>query len=74
MARRAVALFGAVGLLIPLAACMTPEQIRQHDEQTCVGYGFKPHTDAFAACLQQEVLARQYILESPFWGPHHYWH
>jgi hypothetical protein len=74
MVRRLVALASAFGLLALQAGCMTPEQIRQHDEATCAGYGFKPGTDAFAGCLQREVLARQYVLEQPYWGWHHYWH
>jgi hypothetical protein len=74
MARRAVVLAAAIVLSALPAACMTPEQIRQHDEATCAGYGFKPGTDAFAGCLQQEALARQYVLQQPYWGPHHYWH
>jgi hypothetical protein len=47
-------------MLGALAACTTPEQLRQADEQRCQGYGFKGGTDAFSQCLQQESIARRY--------------
>ena len=65
---------GAVVLSVALASCWSPADIRRHDEAVCAGYGFKPGTEAFAACLQRENLARQYVLQQPYWGPHHYWH
>jgi hypothetical protein len=73
MAARVAALASAIGLLALLASCVSPAEVRRRDEATCASYGFKPGTDAFAACLQQENLARQYILQEPFWGPHHFW-
>jgi len=53
-------LFIIAGLLL-LSACqsMTPEQRRAADEAQCVGYGFKPATDAFAECLQRLDLDRR---------------
>jgi hypothetical protein len=43
-----------------LAACSTPEEIRQMDEASCASYGFQRGTTDFAACLQRETLARRY--------------
>ena len=76
MKRRILVLVSAIGLLALQTGCMTPDQIRHRDEEVCAGYGFKPGTDGFAGCIQREVLARQYVLESGYWGwgPHHYWH
>ncbi|HZB90541.1 MAG TPA: hypothetical protein VE397_03805 [Stellaceae bacterium] len=49
-----------LALLAPLAACVTPDELRQQDQATCAGYGFKPGTNDFANCLQRESLARRY--------------
>jgi hypothetical protein len=73
-------------LALPLASCVSPEELRREDEATCAGYGFHPGTDAFASCLQMESLARRYWAAPPLpywgwgwgprwggpWGP--YWH
>jgi hypothetical protein len=42
-----------------LASCVSPEELRRRDEAACTGYGFAPGSPEFAACLQQEGLARQ---------------
>ncbi|WLR93523.1 hypothetical protein [Shinella zoogloeoides] len=42
-----------------LAGCQTAEEIRANDENRCVSYGFRPRTDAFAACLQRIDLDRR---------------
>ena len=54
----------ALLLLLPLAGCATAEEIRQQDARQCAGYGFKPGSDAFSACLQRENLARRL-----YWAP-----
>lgn len=55
----------ALALVASLSACVSPEELRRQDEAACVSYGFKPATDAFAACLQRESLARRYA--EPVW-------
>lgn len=48
-------------IAIGLAACTTlsPEERRAMDEDSCRSYGFRPGTDAFAACLQRIDLDRR---------------
>jgi hypothetical protein len=66
----ALRLAAAVTALACLAGCESAAQIRQRDATRCAGYGFKPGTDAFANCLQQENLARQYRLDQmQMWSP-----
>jgi hypothetical protein len=72
MARRSLrfALVGFV-LVLPLAACVSSEELRREDEATCTGYGFHSGTDAFATCLQRESLARRALVSyppPPYWG------
>lgn len=50
----------SAALLALLAACASEEDFRRADETACTGYGFKAGSDAFAACLQREDLARRY--------------
>ncbi|WP_054141873.1 hypothetical protein [Bosea sp. AAP35] len=38
-------------LVLPLAACISPEEQRAADTQACSGYGFAQGTDAFANCM-----------------------
>lgn len=52
-------------LLAPLLACATAEDFRRADQASCTSYGFTPGTEAFAACLQRENLARQYRTALP---------
>jgi hypothetical protein len=66
-------------LLILLTACATPEQIaeqkRLQDEQdynTCVDYGFRPHSDGFRNCLLQLDLARQQRREMYYHDSYYY--
>lgn len=49
------------GLTMVLAGCqtMTPEERRAADERTCLGYGFKPNTDALARCMLDLDLDRR---------------
>jgi hypothetical protein len=54
-------------LLLGLAGCVSPEQLRQEDEAACTSYGFQRGTPDFAKCLQRESLARRY--GSPGFGP-----
>lgn len=61
--RIALRLAIVAAVLATLAGCESAAQIRQRDATRCAGYGFKPGTDAFANCLQQETLARQYRLD-----------
>jgi len=61
----------ACALALPLAACVSPEELRREDEATCTDYGFHPGTDGFATCLQRESLARRYATlpaPPPYWG------
>ncbi|MCO6389908.1 hypothetical protein GTW25_02550 [Aliihoeflea aestuarii] len=48
-------------LALGLSACttLTQEERRAIDEDTCRSYGFRPGTDAFAACLQRIDLDRR---------------
>ena len=60
---------------LALASCVSAEELRREDEVTCAGYGFHPGTDAFAACLQRESLARRALTwyPPPYWGYGGYW-
>jgi len=66
--------FAVCATTLALTSCVTPEELRREDEATCVGYGFRPDTDAFAACLQRDSLARRLAISfappAPYWG---YW-
>jgi hypothetical protein len=44
----------ALALALALAGCAT-----KHSSDICSRYGFKPGTDAFAACGQKEALAAE---------------
>ena len=59
MTRKILLALGATALL-GLAACASPEELRQRDEAACVSYGFQPGTPDFSSCLQREALARSY--------------
>jgi hypothetical protein len=59
MHRAPLALAAGIALL-GIAACASPEELRQRDEADCASYGFPPGTPDFSACLQREALARQY--------------
>jgi hypothetical protein len=62
--------------LVGLAGCVSPEELRAEDEATCAGYGFQRGTPDFAACLQQESLARRYspaLYGPPYLGPERPW-
>ncbi len=51
-----------VGLVLALglAACgLSPEEQRAADQQGCVGYGFRPGTDAFAHCMMATTQQRE---------------
>lgn len=75
MRARALRLALALTALAALAGCVSDAELRQQDEARCAGYGFKPGTDAFANCLQQENLARRYQFEQyRAWpGPPYWW-
>ena len=49
----------ALGLL-SVSACVSAQELRAQDEAACIRYGFRPGTADFAACLQQQDLARDY--------------
>ena len=57
MPRRGLAFAVVFALALPLASCVSPEELRREDETRCGGYGFHPGTDALASCLQKESLA-----------------
>jgi hypothetical protein len=78
MLRRIGVVTIAIVALSALSACISDAELRAQDEAQCASYGFERGTPAFAGCLQQETLARRYILNSyvagppgwgPFWGP-----
>jgi hypothetical protein len=72
--RAALLLAAAIAALVTLAGCVSEAELRQQDEAQCAGYGFKPGTDAFASCLQQENLARRYQLDQiQVWPGPPYW-
>jgi len=64
-------------VLAAVAGCVSDAELRRQDEAQCTSYGFKPNTEAFASCLQQENLARRYRLEQyqyQAWpGPPYWW-
>ena len=72
---RALRLALALAAAAALAGCVSDAELRQQDQAQCTSYGFKPGTDAFAQCLQQENLARRYQLEQyEAWpGPPYWW-
>lgn len=43
------------GLITVLSGCLSPQQIRQQQAQTCAGYGFKPGTNQFAQCMMAQA-------------------
>lgn len=47
--------------LLALAGCVSPEEQRAADQQTCAGYGFAPGTDAFAHCMMSTAQQRTAI-------------
>ena len=73
--RPALQLAAAVVVLAALAGCTSQAELRQRDQAQCTGYGFKPNTDGFATCLQQENLARRYeVYPAQAWpGPPYWW-
>jgi len=52
-------LIALAAVMLVLAGCQTAEEIRASDENRCASYGFRPRTDAFAACLQRIDLDRR---------------
>ena len=59
-----------IAVLVALASCVTPEELRAQDEAACLSYGFQRGTPDFATCLQRESLARRYAAPPPpDWGP-----
>ena len=67
MPRNLVAAVLAGALMLSLAACVSPEELRRQDEAACVSFGFQPGTAEFANCLQRESLARRY--GATWYGP-----
>jgi len=61
------------GLALLATGCMTARELRAADEAQCRSYGFRPHTDAFAECLQKLDLFRRSAYRSdtldPWYGP-----
>lgn len=50
--------FVPVLLLLPLVACVSPEEQRAADTQSCSGYGFAQGTDGFANCMMTTANQR----------------
>lgn len=69
MSRNLIRAALAAVMLLGLAACVSPEELRQQDEAACLSYGFQRGTPDFAACLQRESLARRYGAPEPWLGP-----
>ena len=57
-------LMSAISLSV-LAGCVSAAEIRARDASVCGNYGFHEGTSEFAACLQRENLARQFLYTSP---------
>ncbi|NLS02669.1 hypothetical protein HGP14_04685 [Rhizobium sp. P32RR-XVIII] len=53
--------FALAAVAIGLSACqsVTPAEQRAIDDRTCLSYGFRRGTDAFATCLQRIELDRR---------------
>ena len=43
-----------IGLMLALSGCLSPQQIRQQQAETCAGYGFRQGTPQFSNCLIQQ--------------------
>jgi hypothetical protein len=63
----------AATMILGLAGCVTPEELRKEDEAACASFGFKAGTDAFASCLQRESLARREMFGPPPYYPYWGW-
>ncbi len=46
------------GCALALAGCVSPEEQRAMDRQTCLGYGFTPDTIPFANCMMSTTQQR----------------
>jgi hypothetical protein len=44
-----------LGLIALLSGCLSPQQIRQQQADTCSSYGFKPGTNQFAQCMMMQA-------------------
>jgi hypothetical protein len=44
-----------IGLLACLSGCLSVEQIRQNQADTCASYGFRVGTTPFAQCMMQQA-------------------
>jgi hypothetical protein len=42
-------------LLLMMTGCLSPQQIRQQQADTCVSYGFKAGTNQFAQCMMMQA-------------------
>ncbi len=52
------AVIGCALLGLALTGCVSPEEQRAMDQQTCMGYGFAPGTDSFANCMMATAQKR----------------
>ena len=59
----------ASALAAGLSGCMSAQEVRYHDENRCLGYGFKPGSDAFSKCLQHIDLDRSADRRATLYGP-----
>jgi hypothetical protein len=69
MPRRIGVVTTLIAALAVLPGCVSEAELRAQDEAQCASYGFERGSPAFAGCLQQESLARRYILNSYDAGP-----
>ena len=49
----------AVGCVLLVAACISPEEQRAMDQQKCLGFGFPPGTYGFAQCMMSVTQQRE---------------
>lgn len=45
--------------LLPLAGCISDEELAQRDQNVCAGYGFEAGTPSMANCLMQQDRDRR---------------
>jgi hypothetical protein len=58
-----------LGIAGSLGGCVTGADLRARDEQRCVGFGFRPGSEAFANCLQNYDLDRSADRRALLYGP-----
>jgi hypothetical protein len=44
-----------LSLLVVVTGCLNPQQIRQQQVETCLGYGFRAGTNQFNQCMTRQA-------------------